>query len=156
MLRARHSKSRVSRIDVREITPCSGYARSMTWFFGALVVVFGVTLLGFCVWSVVRTDDARRFVGLFASSASAHYKEQFARLIAGLGLLGNSPHMRFSTFFEVLGWAIVVTALVLIALPWRWHHRFGLLVIPLAQKYVIAYGMMAGLLGGFLIYSTVA
>ncbi|NNE34451.1 MAG: hypothetical protein HKN13_04405, partial [Rhodothermales bacterium] len=67
--------------------------------------------------------------------------EQVVRLVIGVALVVHSSSMSYSRIFEVLGWLMVVTAIALLVMPWRWHHRFGQLVIPWVTRHLKLYAV---------------
>ena len=113
---------------------------------GIVVAAFACFLLGLAGLIFVNPSLAKRFLNLFASSASAHYTEQLLRLLAGSAIVIFSPSMWFPTVFNVFGWTIVATAVALLLVPWRWHHRFGRWAIPLAIRYLKLYAVGAFIL----------
>ncbi|MDH3215140.1 MAG: hypothetical protein OEN01_02475 [Candidatus Krumholzibacteria bacterium] len=124
----------------------------MTWLAGIVVVITGLWLMGLALLIVVTPVRAERFLLGFASSARAHYTEQVLRLIAGLAIVVFAVETRFTDLFRIFGWLIVVTALGLLLVPWRWHHRFGKWAIPLAIRHINLYALGAFLLGAFMLY----
>ncbi len=96
--------------------------------------------------------SAERFLRGFASSARAHYGEQILRLVIGMAIVVASPEMWHATLFEIFGWTIVVTAVGLILLPWRWHRAFGEWAIPMAIRHIKLYGFAALILGAAILY----
>ena len=92
--------------------------RGLEVLSGMLVVAFGVFLIGLAVLIAIKPQLAERFLRSFASSARAHYAEQTLRLLAGAAMVIFAPSMRYSELFRLLGWLIVVTAVVLLLLPW--------------------------------------
>lgn len=92
----------------------------------------------------------------FASSARTHYLEQAVRIFVGAALVVYSPAMWHSTLFRVVGWAILVSSVVLICLPWQWHHRFGERIRPLLTRYLWVYVVGALAFGVLLIYGVLA
>jgi hypothetical protein len=60
--------------------------------------------------------------------------------------------MWYPDLFNLFGWLIVVTAVALLLLPWRWHHEFGKWAIPWVRHMtVFALGALA--LGMFIFYA---
>ena len=45
-----------------------------------------------------------------------------------------APSMWYADLFKLFGWLIVVTAVALLLLPWRWHYEFGKWAIPLGNS----------------------
>src|SRR5580693_3998984 len=98
---------------------------------GAVLVAFGLFLVGLTVVVFAKPAVAERFFMSFASSARAHYTEQFVRLLIGASLTIRSGAMWQPKVFWFVGWAIVLSSLVLIVTPWQWHHRFGEEALPM-------------------------
>ena len=124
----------------------------MIWFAGIVVVASGLWLIGLAASIIVIPSRAARFLAGFANSARAHYTEQVLRLIAGAAFVIFSAEMRFPDLFRVFGWIVVVTASVLLLLPWQWHRRFGEWVIPLAIRHIKLYALGTLVLGAFILY----
>ncbi len=106
----------------------------MTWLPLLGVATVGVYLLALGLASLLQPDRTRRFLRGFARSTRAHFTELFLRLVLGVSLIVRAPAMTYSTAFEGLGWVLVATTLVLLALPWQWHHRFASWSVPLATR----------------------
>ena len=125
----------------------------MTWLAGTVVVACGLWLVGLAVATVATPARAERFLTRFASSARAHYAEQVLRLLAGSAIVVFSSEMRFPDLFRPFGWLIVVTALGLLLVPWRWHQRFGQWSIPLAVRHMKLFALGSFVLGILILVS---
>lgn len=119
---------------------------------GMLVVAFGVFLTGLAVLIAIRPLLAERFLRSFASSARAHYAEQTLRLIAGGAMVIFAPSMWHTDLFRVFGWLIVLSTVVLLLVPWRWHHELGKQVLPLVIRYMKVFALGAFGLGVLIFY----
>jgi hypothetical protein len=119
---------------------------------GAILVAFGLFLVGLTVVVFARPAVAERFFMSFASSARAHHTEQVVRLLIGVSLIIRPAAMWQPKVFWFLGWAIVLSSLVLILTPWQWHHRFGEKVLPIVirRMKLFAIGLLA--FGVLLVY----
>jgi hypothetical protein len=119
---------------------------------GAILVAFGLFLVGLTVVVFAKPAVAERFFMSFASSARTHYTEQVVRLLIGGSLIIRSGAMWQPKVFWFVGWAIVLSSLVLILTPWQWHHRFGEEVLPMVIRHMklFALGLLA--FGVLLIY----
>ena len=119
---------------------------------GAILVAFGLFLVGLTIVVFAKPAVAERFFMSFASSARAHYTEQVIRLLIGTSLVIRSVEMWQPKVFWFLGWAIVVSSLVLILSPWQWHQRFGEKVRPMLirRMKLFAVGLLA--FGALLLY----
>jgi len=119
---------------------------------GAILVAFGLFLVGLTVVVFAKPAIAERFFISFASSARTHYTEQIVRLVIGASLIIRSGAMWQPKVFGLVGWGVVVSSLVLILTPWQWHDRFGEEVRPRLIRHMklFAVGLLA--FGVLLIY----
>ena len=120
---------------------------------GAILVAFGVFLVGLTVVVFAKPALAERFFVSFASSPQTHYTEQAVRLLIGASLIIRSQAMWHPKVFWFVGWAIVLSSLVLILSPWQWHDRFGEKVRPMLVRLMklFAVGLLA--FGVLIIYA---
>ncbi|GAA0199294.1 hypothetical protein GCM10009123_03280 [Kangiella japonica] len=115
--------------------------------------LFALGLTLFEVMVIVAKLKAIRFLNAFVKTPWHHFLEQALRLIVGTALVIHSPNMKFSEFFGVFGWIVIITSLMLVGLPWRWHRSFAQKVIPTVIKLIHLYGLSCLGLGIFIIYS---
>lgn len=90
-----------------------------------LVVLAAIYLLWLGVVSFLRPAYAANFLNGFASSARAHYLEISLRLVVGTAMVLASSRLQFSSAFHLFGWVLVLSSVVLLLIPWQWHHRFA-------------------------------
>ena len=121
-----------------------------------ILLVFGVFLIGVTVVVFARPPLAERFFMAFASSARTHYSEQVVRLLVGVSLIIHSAAMWQPKVFWFVGWAIVLSSLVLILTPWQWHHRFGEKVRPMLIRRMKVYAVGLLAFGVLIIYAVFA
>jgi len=119
----------------------------------SMVLFAGWYLIGLGVAALARPEATKRFLAKFASSASVHFLELGARIAVGASFVRSAPRMQFSSAFFVFGWLLIGTSVVLLAVPWRLHHRFAAWSVPMATKRIswLAVGSLLG--GGFLLYA---
>jgi hypothetical protein len=48
---------------------------------------------------------------------------------------------------------LIVSSLVLLALPWRWHRRFASWAVPLATRHMALFALVSFAGGAFVILS---
>ena len=120
---------------------------------GAILVAFGLFLIGVTVVVFAKPPVAERFFTLFASSARTHYTEQVVRLLVGASLIIRSAAMWQPKVFWFVGWAIALSSLVLILTPWQWHHRFGEKVRPMLIRRMKVYAVGLLAFGVLIIYA---
>src|SRR5277367_3115894 len=128
----------------------------MSQVAAVVVVAFGLLLVVFTGVTFAKPAIAERFLMRFASSARTHYVEQLFRLLIGAALVVLSPAMWQSTMFWLAGWAIVVSSVALMCVPWRWHHRFGELMLPIVVRHLRLYAVGPLAFGALLLYGVFA
>lgn len=118
-----------------------------------IVVLAAAFLLGLGAVSLLLPAQGTRFLSGFATSARAHFLEMLIRLIVGVAFVSYASHMLAPTLFLVFGGVLVVTSLVLLLLPWRWHERFAQrFATPVIQR-VWLIGLVALPLGGVILFA---
>lgn len=120
---------------------------------GTILVAFGLFLIGITVLVFARPAFAERFFTAFASSARTHYSEQVVRLLVGASLIIRSAEMWQPKVFWLVGWAIALSSLVLIIIPWQWHQRFGERVRPMLIRRMKVYAVGLLVFGVLIIYA---
>ena len=119
---------------------------------GIVVVAGGLFFIGLTGVVFAKPALAERFLMSFASSARAHYVEQACRLLFGTSLVVLSPAMWQTSMFRLIGWAIVISSVALLLIPWQWHHRFARSVLPRLVRHMKLYGLLAAAFGCLLLY----
>ena len=117
----------------------------------AIVVLAAVYLIGLAAASVYAPAKTTKFLNSFAGSARVHYMEVGIRLIVGAAIVLAAPSMLYASVFSLFGWIIVVTSIMLLLLPWRWHQRFAQIVVPPLTKRVWLFGLFSFPLGGVIL-----
>lgn len=118
-----------------------------------IVTASALFFVGFGSVMLVKPALTERFVTSFAASRRAHFTEMFFRLLFGLSLVPISENMWQPTLFLMLAWAIIISSVVLLILPWRFHQRFGARVIPMLVRHLRLYAVGALAFGVLIIYA---
>lgn len=113
-----------------------------------IVVLAGLYFCALAAAALVRPARASRFLLGFASSPRVHYAELAIRLLVGWSLVIHAPHMAHAGAFSVFGWILLATTAFLLAIPWRWHHRFAREAVPRAVRHIGLIGLASLALGG--------
>ena len=121
-----------------------------------VIVAFGVFLIALTGVAFAKPALAERFVTAFASSARTHYAEQILRLLIGAALVVLAPTMWQPKVFWLLGWAVVVSSVVLMCVPWQWHHRFAERVLPVVVRHLKLCAVGPFAFGALLLYAVFA
>jgi len=79
--------------------------------------------------------------------------EQGLRILAGVALIIRAPASKFPLAFEVAGWALVASSVLVLVAPVRWHGGYGrwwvARIAPVAIRLLSPVPILAG---GALIY----
>jgi hypothetical protein len=131
------------------------FAEIVNVLSGVVVVGFGLFLIGLAALIIAIPSRAEGFLRGFASSAVTHYAEQGLRLVVGAAIVGFAGSMRYPKLFNVFGWLIIVSTAGLLLIPWRWHNKFGTLVMPSVFRRMRLFALGACALGAFILYCVV-
>jgi hypothetical protein len=121
----------------------------------ALVVVTaaGLWLVGVAVLMAVRPRYClhvfeKMSANLERSNWRLQFTEQGLRVLAGVALIVRAPASKLPLVFEVAGWLLVATSLLIMVAPIRWHGAYGRWLVgriaPLAIRILSPVPMMAG------------
>lgn len=124
----------------------------MNLFAEIVVAASSVFLMGLAGVMIVKPAMTERFILSFASSARAHYTEMFFRLLFGASLALLSRAMWQANLFLILGWAIIISSVALLIMPWQWHYRLGKRVLPILIRYMKFYALGVFAFGVVLLY----
>lgn len=122
---------------------------------GSVMVIFSLHLISLLIITIINKKIAVSYFSSFASSARAHYLEQIVRLIVGMSMLSFSKSMLYAQFFEIFAWIIILSTIVLILIPWTWHHRLGKWAIPFTIRNLKFYVVSASIFGVFILYCVI-
>jgi uncharacterized protein YjeT (DUF2065 family) len=120
-----------------------------------VVVLIGLYLLVLAILAFAAPAQASRFLLGFAGSIRLHFLELALRLMAGAAFIWRAPSLRWSELFTVVGWVLVVTTLVLVVIPWRWHRRFAEKTVPQAVRHIRLIGLGSFIAGAFVLTAAI-
>lgn len=123
---------------------------------GLVVVASAMLLIGVTVLVFTKSAVAERFFRGFASSARTHFAEQIFRVVFGGSLVIYSSAMWQTGVFRLIGWLLVVSSVVLMLLPWQWHHRFGQKILPMFIQHMWLYAIGSFAFGVAILYAVFA
>lgn len=113
----------------------------------------GLWLIATSALMALQPARALHILSLTASTRRINSIEQGLRLAAGAAMILRAPASKLPQVFEVAGWFIVLTSLVLLVLPLRWHAAYACWWADrLAPAAVRAVAPFAALGGAGLIY----
>ncbi len=91
----------------------------------AAVVLSGLWLIvvAWLMWA--RPRNCLSWLNLFASTWRINVTELSLRATVGLALLVRSPSSKAPDLFEIGGWFIFVTSIMLLIVPRPWHSAYA-------------------------------
>lgn len=90
-----------------------------------LVVVAGVWLIGLGGFMLVRPRQALLALSRMGGSPSVHIGEMAVRILAGAAMLLAAAGSRYPLAVLGIGGFLIVSAVVLLVLPRRWHAAYS-------------------------------
>jgi len=102
--------------------------RTLAFF---VVMAAGVWLLAVATLMALRPRlcldlFAKMSASLAASNWRLQLVEQALRLLVGAALIIHAPTSRLPQLLATVGWLVVVTSCLILAMPARWHGAFGM------------------------------
>ena len=95
-------------------------------FFSKLIVgAFGLWMMGVSVMILLRPTMMLGALRKMASTNLINYTELVLRLLVGIGVVGLAPFTPYTNFLQLCGGFLMVTAIILMLIPRRWHHAYA-------------------------------
>ena len=96
----------------------------------AIIMIGGLWLIAVGLLMAARPAYCSRLLAsLSATVGSAEWRvdlvEQAIRIVVGTALILRSASSKMPLLLSVFGWMLVVSSLIILALPVRWHGAFG-------------------------------
>jgi hypothetical protein len=85
----------------------------------------GLWLIGLGVWMALRPRQALGVLARMGGTPAVHFGEMGVRILIGAAIMGAAPVSRAPLILSVFGGFLIVSALVLMVLPRRWHERYS-------------------------------
>lgn len=145
------------RLHRRAIARHAGACQSNGMQALALIVLMaaGAWLVAVALVMAMRPDACLQLLGRMASSHRINLIEQGLRLAGGLAMLVRASASKVPLAFEAIGWIVVVSSLVLMVLPLRWHAAYAIWWSrKLSPAMVRALAPLSLLMGIALIYAS--
>ena len=95
-----------------------------------LVAAAGLWIAGIAIMMALRPRYCIRLMdkmkeNLERSNWRLQFTEQGLRVLAGVALIVRAPASKLPLLFGVAGWMLVVTSVLIMAAPIRWHGAYG-------------------------------
>lgn len=129
------------------------YLASITHVFAFLILILaGIYFLLLGTVCIFAAAMAKHFLLGFAGSAFKHYLEMILRMIVGIAMVIQAPHLLYPTAFTVFGWMLIGTTAVLLVIPWTLHQRFAEKVLPRVAASLPLMGVVSIVMGSGLMF----
>ena len=91
-----------------------------------IVVLSGFWLIAVSLLMVYRPKIALTGLSKMASTNLINYTELGLRLVAGIAFVVAATSSSVYLIFHYLGWFLIVSAIVLMLIPRKWHANYAL------------------------------
>ncbi len=122
-------------------------AKYIVILFGAFIIFTGFLML-------FRPKKARKTLQMAGSTNVINYTEITLRFLTALALIYFAEFSKISEVFTILGWFMLITALILYGVPRTLHHQFSLrsagILKPLYFQWIAPFAFA---FGGFILYN---
>jgi len=123
----------------------------MTFAF-VILILAGIYFLLLGIACFFAPATAKRFLMGFAGSAFKHYLEMTIRMVVGIAMVIQAPHLPYAMAFTIFGWTLIGTTAVLFVIPWKWHHRLAEKVLPRVAGSLPLIGVVSIAIGSGLMF----
>ena len=90
-----------------------------------VAVLLGLWMIGLGVFMAVAPSRALAALAAMGGTPTVHFGEMALRIGAGVALVFVAQASRFPTAVQVVGGFLIVSAVVLMLLPRRWHSAYS-------------------------------
>lgn len=127
----------------------------MTLIAKFIVILFGVYLIAVGFLMLLNPKKAREYLRMAGSTNIINYAELTIRMIPASALILYGEISKYPVVFEVLGWFMIATSIVLYFVPRKIHHNYALWCAKILKTiYIQCISPFSILFGILLIYST--
>jgi len=114
----------------------------------AILIAAGGWLIAAGGMMALKPRYALNILSLTASSHRVNMGEQIPRLIAGAAMVVRADASKLPPLFEVAGWFIAASSIVLLLVPLAWHSGYAKWwakrIPPLSVRLLAPFSMIAG------------
>lgn len=122
-----------------------------------ILILLGIFLIAVGFLMLFYPTKARDIIKMAGSTPLINYTEITVRMIPAAALVLYAENSKYSMIFEILGWFMLATSLILYVVPIRIHHQYALkcasILKPLFIRCISPFSFLFGL---FIIYGTVS
>ncbi len=121
-----------------------------------IVILFGLFLIAAGFLMLFAPEKARATLRKAGSTNFINYAELITRMIPAVGLILYAPFSRYPLVFQVLGWFMLVTSIILCFIPRKLHHNYSMKSADILKPvYFRLISPFSFLFGSAIIYSVI-
>ncbi len=90
-----------------------------------VVVIAGLWIAAIGVGMMTMPERMRRGLAMMASTQRINVAELSLRIVVGIALIGRTNFAKFPDFFAYGGGFLIVSAIILLVIPLRWHSGYA-------------------------------
>jgi len=119
-----------------------------------IVILFGLFIIFAGFIMLLNPEKARRIVSRAGSTIFINYAELILRMSAGIALILSAENSKSEFLFQILGWFITVSSVIIMIVPRKLHHQYSVKSAKIIKpNYFRIISPFSFLFGGFLIYA---
>ncbi len=119
-----------------------------------VIILFGIFIIFIGFLMLINPTKARTTLRKAGSTNFINYAEITIRLIPAIALILYADFSKFPEAFKILGWIMLITSLILYAVPRKIHHKFSMKSADIIKPiYFQLISPFAFLFGGLIIYN---
>lgn len=118
-----------------------------------IVLLFGLFLVMVGFLMLLNPKKARETLQKAGSTNFINYAEITIRIIPAAAMVIYADYSKFTEFFHLLGWFMILTSAVLYLVPRKLHHAYAMKSASyLKPLYIRFLSLFSFIFGGFIIY----
>lgn len=119
-----------------------------------VILIFGIFIIFMGFVMLFNPNKARNTLRKAGSTNFINYSEITIRLIPAIALILYADFSKFPESFKIFGWIMLITSIVLYAVPRKIHHKFSMKSADyLKPIYFQLISPFAFLFGGLILYT---
>lgn len=92
----------------------------------SIIILFGVVFILAGGIMLIRPTLFRSWIAKAGSTPLINYGEITIRLIPAIAMVYAAPETKLPLFFQLFGWIMIVTSMILYITPRKAHHQLSL------------------------------
>lgn len=114
------------------------------------IIGFGFFFIFTGLLMFFQPQKIRSILQKAGSTTFINYTELAIRMIPGLAFLVYAESSKFSIAFQIIGWFILISSLILMIVPRKLHHKFSTsaadILKPLYFQFISPFSILIGIL----------